>query len=66
MKMLKGTQDVLNKAMTLRNDHGHSLTEAINESFSDEFGFGSTDNLTYDVLCELHLLGLLLTHKIER
>lgn len=64
--MLKGTQDVLNKAMNLRNDHGLSLAEAINEAFSDEFGFGSTDNLTYDVLCELQLLGFLLSHTIKR
>lgn len=64
--MLVGTMDVLNKTMKLQRDHGLRLQEAMSEAFSDEFGFGSTDSLTYDVLCELQILGFLTDHKIER
>lgn len=62
--MLVGTLDVLNKIIKLRNEHGLSLEMATNEAFSDEFGFGSTDSLTYDVLCELQTLGFLTNHSI--
>jgi hypothetical protein len=66
MRMLGATQDVLNSALNLTKEYGMDHKRAMNEAFSNEIGFGSTDLLSIEVLEELHALGLMLHHKINR
>ena len=64
--MLVGTLDVLQSAMKLAKEHKLDHVQAMNEAFSNEIGFGSTDFLSIEVLAELHSIGLMLHHKINR
>lgn len=63
--MLQVTKAVIDKAIRIAAQYGMNSSSAMDEAFSDELGFGSTDMLTREVLKELHSIGLMLHHNIK-
>lgn len=66
MTMMLATKQVLDRALMLRKEHKLEPKLALDEAYSDEIGFGSTDMLSASVLEDLHNLGLMLHHTIKR
>lgn len=66
MALMQITKEILEKSVKLVKTYGLDPKRAMDEAYSDELGFGSTDMLTASVLDELHMLGLMLHHTIKR
>lgn len=63
--MMLITRQLLEKAMKAAESRG-TFEEAVLKTYDAMLGWSSTDRLSEDVLAELHRLGFMHHHKIDR